>query len=45
MTGFNTRKFKISFLIKGEVLIYIAISKIKNESLATLKKQLEVLHT
>lgn len=36
--------FKVAFLTKGEVLIYLAISKDPRESITSLRKQLEVLH-
>ncbi len=36
--------FKVAFLTKGEVLIYICISKDKRESLTSMRKQLEILH-
>lgn len=35
---------KIAFLTKGDVLIYLAISKDPRESIPCLRKQLEVLH-
>lgn len=38
------KKFKISFMIRGEVLIYVALSKDPYESLTSLRKQLEILH-
>lgn len=43
--GKSSKRFKVAFLTKGEVLIYIAISKNKYESLTSLRKQLEVFHT
>jgi len=43
--GLNAKRFKVAFLTKGEVLIYIALSKNRHESLTSLRKQLEVLHT
>jgi hypothetical protein len=36
--------FKVSFLTKGEVLIYLVLSKDKKESVTSLNKQLEILH-
>jgi len=41
----NSKRFKVAFLTKGDVLIYIAVSKNRFESLTSLRKQLEVLHT
>ena len=35
---------KVAFLNKGNSLIYIAISKVQDESVSFLKKQLEILH-
>jgi hypothetical protein len=36
--------FKVAFLHKGGCLIYIALSKAKEESVSYLKKQLEFIH-
>jgi len=36
--------FKVAFMHKGGALIYIALSKSKEESVSFLKKQLELLH-
>jgi hypothetical protein len=38
------RTFKVAFITKGDVLIYLALSRDKRESITSLKKQLEVLH-
>lgn len=37
--------FKVSFMHKGDCLIYIALSKNENESVTFLKRQLEMLHS
>lgn len=37
--------FKIAFMIKGGTVIYIMTSKIKNDSISFMKKQLHNLHT
>ena len=36
--GLNAKRFKVAFLTKGEVLIYIALSKNRHESLTSLRK-------
>jgi hypothetical protein len=38
------KNFKVSFLTKGDVLIYLALSKDPKESVTSLNKQLEILH-
>jgi hypothetical protein len=35
---------KVAFLHKGNSLIYIALSKVKDESVSFMRKQLEMLH-
>lgn len=37
-------KFKVAFMQKAKCLNYVAISKLKNESITFLRRQLEVLH-
>lgn len=39
-----TDGYKFAFVVKGGCLIYIAMSRCKNESISFLKKQLEMLH-
>ena len=36
--------YKFAFVTKGSCLIYIALSRSKNESVSFMKKQLEMLH-
>jgi hypothetical protein len=37
-------KYKFVFVTKGNCLIYIALSRMPNESASFLRKQLEILH-
>ena len=36
--------YKFAFMIKGQCMIYIGMSRVKNESVSFVKKQLEMLH-
>jgi hypothetical protein len=38
------KTFKVSFLTKSDVLIYLVLSKDPKESVTSLNKQLEILH-
>jgi hypothetical protein len=38
------KTFKVSFLTKGDVLIYLVLSRDPKESVTSLNKQLEILH-
>lgn len=39
-----SKNFKVSFMTKGQVLIYFCITRNKKESQTSLRKQLEILH-
>lgn len=36
---------KVAFVCKGGCILYVMTSKVKNESVSFMKKQLELLHT